>query len=101
MYLLPACDKRICLSALYGHVGELFLSLIFGLSQYLKATFERSHARVFNVVYWTPDCGPSWNQHPAGINCNSLPGQPGHASEPPLSAFDTVSGPKPPLLIWS
>jgi hypothetical protein len=34
------------------------------------------HTRVFTVVYWTPACGLSWNQHPDGVNWNSLLGQP-------------------------
>jgi hypothetical protein len=41
------CDKRICL----WHVSELyFVSLILGWSQYLKPTFERSHASIHRIL---------------------------------------------------
>jgi hypothetical protein len=36
------------------------------------------------VVYWTPVCRPSWNQHSAGIDLNSLPEQPADVSGPTL-----------------
>jgi hypothetical protein len=48
------------------------------------------------VVYWTPAGRPIWNQHPAGIDLNSLPRQPACVSGPPLfRPCVTVSGLSP------
>ena len=46
------------------------------------------------VVYWTPAYRPGWNQHPAGIDLDSLPRQPAYVSGPPLSAFRNYVWPK-------